>query len=58
MTLTNEQIDQAQQMHDAGITWDIIAAYLGITKEKLLQLRKRYSKPIRQRSSVTTDSSN
>jgi len=51
--MTEEQVNQAQQMHDSGITWDIIAAYFGITKEKLLQLRKHYSMPIRQRSSAT-----
>lgn len=50
MTLTEKQIDQALQMHEAGITWDIIAAYFGVTKEKLLQLRKHYGKQIRHKA--------
>lgn len=49
MMLTEQQIEQAQQMHDSGITWDIIAVYFGVTEAKLLQQRKHYSKPIRPR---------
>ena len=40
--MTNEQIEQAQQMHTEGISWQIIASYFGVSQSTLLKHRKHY----------------
>ena len=40
--LTNEQIEQAQQMHEAGITYAIIATYFKVCTTTLRKQMKHY----------------
>ena len=40
--MTNQQINQAIQMHEAGIKWELIAAYFKINTNKLRQEVKHY----------------
>jgi len=45
MTLTNEDVYQAIQMHDSGMTWGIVASYYKIDRTTL---RKRLNEYERQ----------
>jgi len=40
--MNQKQIEQAIEMHDAGINWSVIATYFKTTSEKLLNYRKQY----------------
>ena len=40
--MTEQQIKQANQMHESGITWNIIAAYFKTNEKTLLHYRKHY----------------
>ena len=42
MKLTNEQMRQALEMYDSGITWSIIATYFKIDTVTLRKHRKNY----------------
>jgi len=42
MKLTYEQIQQAEQLHSAGVSWEICAAYLKTNKTTLTRYRKHY----------------
>ena len=40
--MTEQQITDANKMHESGITWDIIAAYFSVTTKTLTKYRKHY----------------
>ena len=40
--LTAEQIALAQQLHSQGLTWLVVASYLGVNVATLNKYRKRY----------------
>ena len=40
--MTNQEINQAIQMHDSGIKWELVAAYYKVTTNKLRQQIKDY----------------
>ena len=42
--MTKQQIEQAQQMNKAGVSWAVIASYFGVSQNKLLKYRKHYEK--------------
>ena len=42
MHLTTKQIEQAEQMHSLGITWAVIASYLGTNRRQLRKQLKAY----------------
>ena len=42
MSLTTEQLEQAQQMNKAGMSWAIISAYFNTNINKLREQRKTY----------------
>ena len=43
MSLTKEQIERAELMHDAGVSWEVIAALLKTDTTKLRNGRKYYN---------------
>ena len=42
MSLTAEQLEQAQQMNKEGMSWAIISAYFNTNINKLREQRKSY----------------
>ena len=43
MSLTKQQIETANQMHQSGVSWEIIAALLKTDTNKLRKGRKYYN---------------
>ena len=42
MVMTNEQLQQAIQMHDVGIKWELIAAFFKTNTNTLRRRLKQY----------------
>ena len=40
--LSKQQIELAQQLHSQGLTWLVVASYLGVNIQKLNKYRKIY----------------
>jgi len=42
MGLTTQEIEQAIELHDSGMSWNIVAAYYKLSTEKLRKQIKLY----------------
>ena len=56
--MTKQQIEQAQQMNKAGVSWAVIASYFGVSQGKLLKYRKHYDKQTNLSPTTTTSTTN
>ena len=52
--MTNQQITDANKMHESGITWDIIAAYFSVTTKTLTKYRKHYENNSKIHGAIAT----
>ena len=49
MKLTNDDVYQAKQMHDSGMTWSIVASYYKIDRTTLRKRLNEYDKQTQHR---------
>ena len=40
--ITKEQIEHAYELHNQGLSWVVVASYLGVNRSTLDRYRKRY----------------
>ena len=40
--MNTQQLEQAKEMHDSGITWDIIASFFNTNRKQLRKQMKAY----------------
>ena len=40
--LSKEQMQLAQQLHNTGVTWSVVATYFKLTESQLSRQRKHY----------------
>jgi DNA invertase Pin-like site-specific DNA recombinase len=51
MKLTNHDVYQAKQMHDSGVTWEIIASYYKIDRTTLRKRLNEYEQQTKDNTS-------